>query len=116
MAKTKKQTTAQKEAKKILGYTKKNLLKFSKDTLKLAKKAEKEIVRVSKVGKLHLDILGLKRKKETLCQQIGEKIVEMDALGKVNLPEIKPTCTKIRGLDNQIKKTRTKAEDIKRKK
>ena len=116
MAKTKKQIEVQTETKKILEQTKKNLVKFSQETLKLAKKAEKEVVRVSRIGKFHLDILGIKRKKEILCQQIGEKIVQMEALGKVDLPELKPDCSKVRSLDSQIKKIKTQAEKIKRKK
>jgi hypothetical protein len=115
MAKTKKQSEFQKETRKILEQTKKNLLKFSQDTLKLAKKAEKEVGRVSKIGRLHLDILGMRKKRENLCQEIGEKIIGLDSSGKIDLVDVKPLCVKVRGLDNRIKKKKAEVERVKRK-
>ena len=99
-----KELDIQKEIKKIWDQTKKNLLKLSQETVKLAKKGEKEIVRASKIGKLQLDILGIKRKREILCRQIGMKVVALDTKGKIDVSELKSFCNQVRGLDSQIKK------------
>ncbi len=99
-----KELEVQKEIKKIWDRTKKNLLKLGQETVKLAKKGEKEIVRASKIGRLQLDILGIKRKREILCRQIGAKVVVLDAEGKIDVGGLKALCNQVRGLDSQIKK------------
>ena len=110
------QKEIQEELKKFWEQTKINLAKLAKETRKLAQKGEKEVIRVSKVGKLHLDVLGLKKKRDNLAQQIGEKIIELDSENKIELTELKPLCDKVRTLDGQIQKKKATASRIKKSK
>ena len=113
MAKT-KEIDIQKEIKKIWDQTKKNLLKLSQETVNLVKRGEKEVVRASKIGKLQLDILGIKRKREILCRQIGMKVVALDTQDKIDVSELKPSCGQVRGLDSQIRKKEQEVAKIKK--
>ena len=109
-----KEVDVQKEIKKIWGDTKKNLLRLGQETVKLARKGEKEIIRASKIGKIQLDILGIKRRREILHQQIGAKVVALDKEGKIDIGGLKPLCKKVLELDLQIKKKTKEAAKIKR--
>lgn len=60
------------------------LTKFSKDALILAKKGEKELVKFSRKGKLHIDATAVSLKREQLYYLIGKEYV------KARAPE-KPT-------------------------
>lgn len=51
------------------------LVKFSQEALQVAKKGEKGIVELSRVGKLHLDATALNLKREQLYYLIGKEYV-----------------------------------------
>ena len=70
--------------KKEWEKTRKQLTKFSQEAIEVAQKGEKELVRLSRVGKLHVDSAALGLKKERLFYLIGKEYV------KANAPE-KPT-------------------------
>jgi len=109
-----KEVDVQKEIKKIWGDTKKNLLRLGQETVKLAKKGEREIIRASRIGRIQLDILGIKRRREILHQQIGAKVVALDKEGKVDIGGLKPLCKKALELDRQIEKKTKEAAKIKK--
>ena len=54
---------------------KKQLLDFSQQAVHMAKKGEKEFVRLSHRGKLHLDSTALSLKREHLYHLIGQEYV-----------------------------------------
>lgn len=95
---------------------KQSLSRLSQESIKLAKRGEKEIVRATKIGKIHLEILNLKRKKDTLYQQIGEKVVVLQRENKIDAPGLKTFCSKVDSLESQIKSKKAAASKIKKSK
>ncbi len=68
------------------------LAKFSKDALEVAKKGEKELVKFSRIGKLHIDATAVSLKREQLYYLIGKEYI------KAKTPE-KPTPSMTKLLD-----------------
>ncbi|MCK5579945.1 MAG: hypothetical protein KAJ18_01580 [Candidatus Omnitrophica bacterium] len=64
------------DIKKEWPKIKKQLAAVSKEALDLLKKGEKELVRVSHQGKLHMDATALNLKKEHLFHLIGKEYVK----------------------------------------
>ena len=106
------------EIEKLWKQAKKSLLKLSHETVKLAQKGEEEIVRASRLGKLHLEMLNLKRKKDSLCQQIGEKVVELQKENKIDVGVggLKTFCSKVDSLEGQIRTKKAAVSKIKKSK
>ncbi len=64
-----------------LAEIKKKFSKFSKEAVVLAKKGEKEFVRLSKEGKLHVDSATVGIKKEHLLYLVGKEYVRLGCPG-----------------------------------
>ena len=64
-----------KNFKKEWPKIKKQLLEFSQQAVQMAKKGEKEFIRLSHRGKIHLDSTALSLKKEHLYHLIGHEYV-----------------------------------------
>lgn len=80
----KKNTITQEDVKKLFAKTKKRLQELGKETSVWIKKGEVELSRISKIGKLELDIVNLNIKKERLFKDIGKRVVEQDLAGKID--------------------------------
>lgn len=85
---------------------KKQLVKLSNEALDFAKKGEKEIVRISKQGKLHVDATALTLKKEQLYHRIGKEYI------KAKCPDA-PT-SKLKKLINDIHEVDRKTAALKK--
>ena len=68
--------TIQQDLRKSWPKTRKQLQEFGKEALVLAERSKKEIIRLSKEGKLHLDFTALDLKKEHLFYLIGKEYVK----------------------------------------
>ena len=77
---TEERKNLQKEWPKI----KKQLLSFSQQAMRMAKKGEKEFVRLSQRGKFHLDSTALNLKKEHLYHLIGQEYIRAKCPTKPN--------------------------------
>ncbi len=92
--------------------TRERLTKFSKDALEVAKKGEKEFVKFSRLGKLHVDATAVSLKREQLYYLVGKEYV------KANTPE-KPTpamtklLDELKTVEGQQKALRTKLKNVK---
>jgi len=62
--------------KKEWEITKKKLIQFSKEAAQVAKKGEKELIKFSRKGKLHVDSTAIHLKKEHLYYLIGKEYVK----------------------------------------
>src|SRR5262245_51833993 len=88
---------------------KKQLLDFSQQAVQMAKKGEKEFVRLSHRGKLHINSTALTLKKEHLYHLIGQEYVraKCPAAPTPKLKQLVGEFEKIdkeqRGLERQIK-------------
>jgi len=120
MAKRKSTQDMQKSKKKkekiekLWKQAKQSLSRLSQESIKLAKRGEKEIVRATKIGKIHLEILNLKRKRDSLYQQIGEKVVVLQRENKIDAPGLKTFCSKVDSLESQIKSKKATVSKIKK--
>lgn len=85
----------------------KQLMHFSEEAMDLAKRGEKEIVRLSKEGRLRFDATTLNMKKEQLCYLIGKEYV------KAKYPA-QPTA-KIKELIEEYREISKKQGQLKRK-
>ncbi len=64
---------------------KKQLTQLSNEALDLARKGEKEIVRLSRRGKLHVDATAIAVQKERLYYLIGKEYIKAKCPGELTL-------------------------------
>ena len=64
---------------------KQQLLDFSQQAVKMAKKGEKEFIRLSRRGRIHLDSTALRLKSEHLYHLIGQEYVRAKCPSKPTL-------------------------------
>ena len=102
-------TDERKDFKKEWPKIKKQLLDFSQQAVEMAKKGEKEFIRLSERGKLHINSTALTLKKEHLYHLIGQEYVKAKcpAAPTAKLKQLIEEIEKIekdrRTLDRQIK-------------
>ena len=82
---------------------KKELTKVSQEALALAKKGEKELVRVSHLGRLHVDSTAVRLKKEHLYHLIGKEYVRARCPG-TKTPRLKELVEELRALEQDSRK------------
>ena len=93
---------------------KKKLSKFSKEAIVLAKKGEKEFIRLSKEGKLRVDSATVGVKKEHLLYLIGKEYVRLDCPGEKSpklkklIADLKDAQKKGKVLKRTIKRTKSR--------
>ena len=100
--------TSQSDFRKEWPRVKKQLVQFSQEALKLAKKGEKEIIRFSEKGKIQFNMTALSLKREHLFLQIGKEYVKSKCPGphtsKLNhlIQEFNNLEKEIKGLKKRI--------------
>jgi hypothetical protein len=102
MAKKKKIT--QEDFKKFFGDAKTRLQQLGKETSIWMKKGEVELSRLSKIGKLEVDIVNLRIKKEKLFRNIGRRIVEQNLDEDIRDKMIQNMCVKTKSVIGESKK------------
>ena len=90
----KKKDITQGDLKKFFEKAKKKLDSLGKETKVWMKKGEVELSRLSKIGKLELDVVNLNMKKERLFKDIGKRVVERGLDKEIKDLPIKNMCTK----------------------
>ena len=104
MAKTKKIT--QTELKKFFEQAKKKLQQLGKESKVWIKKGEMELSRLSRIGRLELDVVNLSIKKEKLFKDIGKRVVELDLAKEIGDSTIKSMSNKAGAVISESKKKR----------
>ena len=99
-----KKRNNQKEVARLLEQAKEKFKKFGQELGILAKKSEKEIVKVSKAGKIQLDIVGLNMQKEKLYYDIGKKVFALNAKKSLGLAELDAYWKKMRKIEVDARK------------
>jgi len=102
MAKKKKIT--QENLKSLFEKSKKKLQQLGKEAKIWMKKGEVELSRISKIGKLELDVVNLNIKKEKLFRDIGKRMAELNLDKKINDSKIKDMCNKAKAVISESKK------------
>ena len=93
--------------KKEWEKTRLQLTKLSKDAVEAAKKGEKELVKLSKKSKLHVDSTALSLKREQLFYLIGKEYAGIKVKSK--------SSTKLTKLMSELDKTEKHQKTLKRK-
>ncbi len=91
------------EAKKYWDGAVRRLKKLGDEAVELAKRGEQEIVKASKVGKLRLDIVGLRRKMEEKFKELGAKAYKLGIERKIDQPSVKKLSQEIKKIEREIK-------------
>ena len=81
---------------------KKQLVQFSEEAMKLAKKGEKELKVLSRKGKVHLDRAALNLKKEHLYFLIGQEYVKAKCPGS-KTPRLEKLIVRIHHVENDLR-------------
>ena len=83
--------------------TKRNLRKMGDDAGVFAKRGEKELSRIAKIGKAEINIVGLNIKKNQLYYELGKKVYGLNARGKLNTKTLKKLCDTIGRIEKDLK-------------
>ena len=94
--------------KKEWEKTKKQLNKLSKNVVEIAKRSEKELIEISKKGKMQIDSAAIRLKKEHLYYQIGKEYSRLKS-------EKKQTSAKLKKLLEELKRVKNDQTNLKRK-
>ena len=83
--------------------------KIRKGVAEVAEEAEK----AARIGRLKTEISGLAEDKKQLCQEIGERVVEVYASGGSTNPDFSAEWERVRALDAEIAEKETQIEETK---
>jgi hypothetical protein len=103
----KKKGITQEDLKRLFEDTKKRLQRLGKETGVWLKKGEAELSRLSKIGKLEINVVNLNIKKEKLFKEIGKRVVELNLWQKVDDRAIKNMSDKAKSIINESKKKKS---------
>lgn len=105
------------EAKKFLKKAGGRLKEIGDQTAVLAKRGERELTKITKVGRVEVDILGLSLKKNQLFYELGKEVYKLNSRGKLTVKNLKKLCGKIEQIEKNLKtKKRAAAKYLKKKK
>lgn len=110
----KKKKDMQQDLRELFDKSKKRLQILAKDAQVWMKKGEVEIGRLSKMGRIEIDIVNLNVKKEQLFRNIGKKIVEGDLYAQINNASVKDMCSKAKAAIEESKKKSRVMSQIKK--
>lgn len=106
-----KNQETQKKVIEIWEKTKVALKKLGHETVIIAKKGEKEVLKATRAGKLQVDILSKKNKKDNVFRQMGKKTYELSKAGKLEQASLSVLVKEIDAIDGQI---HTMSQNIKK--
>ena len=83
--------------------------KIRKGVAEVAEEAEK----AARIGRLKTEISGLAEEKKKLCQEIGERVVEVYASGGSSNPDFAAEWERVQALDAEIEEKQADIEATK---
>jgi len=86
--------------------TKKQLKRFTEEAAKLTKQGEKELIKFSKISKLHFDSTAIALKKEKLYYLIGKEYVSSKAPSKSE--NLKKLIDEVKAIEKDQKNIKNK--------
>jgi len=95
--------------KKIAGSLKvatKRLEAISKETKDFVRRGEDELAKITRLGKAQFEILALSVKKEQLYRQIGKKVWQLAAGGKLTTKKLRSFCRELSAINKKVKTRR----------
>ena len=94
----KKKNVTQEDLKQLFEKAKTSLQQLGKETGTWLKKGEAELSRLSKIGKLELDVVNLSVKRDKVFKDIGRKVVEQNLDEQISSAAVKNLCGDVREL------------------
>jgi hypothetical protein len=108
----KKQKDMHKEMMDVLSNMKDNMKKLGDETKIWAKRGEKELGRLSAMGKLEISIVGMQMKREKILRSIGERFVNTVSPDEIADSKLKALCKEFKALDSSSKKKKTEMKRV----
>ena len=87
--------------------------KLGKEATVMARRGEEKLIGVSRMGKLSLDVLDLKRKKENKLKEIGGKVY-LAGPEKVDQSLLKKLCREVKKIDDEVRKKEREVKALKK--
>ena len=92
--------------------TKDALKKLGHETAVYAEKGAKEVAKATKAGKMKVEILAQKKKRDNIYRQIGQKVWDMVKSEKLSEPSLKVLAKQVDTINEQISELEHKIDDI----
>jgi len=102
----------QRDLKVFFKKTKKNLQNVGKEAGVWIKKGEVEISRLSKMGRLELDVVNLGMKREKLLKDIGKRVVERGIGRESGDTTLKNMCDRVTSLAKESRRKKAEVSKI----
>ncbi|MCK4261536.1 hypothetical protein KAU86_00850 [bacterium] len=77
-------------------------------------RAKEEVVKVSRMGKLKLDIVGLKRNREEKFRELGAKSYKLGVWRKIDQPSVKKLCQEIKKIEGDLKDKKSQVKALRK--
>ncbi len=87
--------------------------KFGKEATGMARRGEEKIIGVSRMGKLSLDLMGLKKRKEEKLKEIGAEVYRAGP-DKLNLSSLKKLCKEVKKMEGEVGKKEKEIKTLKK--
>lgn len=91
-----------KEARGILKKTRSRLKVLGRETKVLARRGEKGLAKITRVGTEEVGILSLNVRKNRLYHEIGKKVYQMHTAKRFNTRGLKKLCAKIDEIEKSV--------------
>jgi len=106
----------QKNMSKTLKQASDHLEGLGKETSKIVRRGEEELVKVSKMGRAQVEIMALTLKKEQLYRQIGMKVWKLSTKGSLTTKKLRSFCQELAEINTQVKTKKKTIDKAMRKK
>ena len=83
--------------------------------LDLADKVKEEVLALSKVGRIKLDIISLKKQQDALLKSLGENTYDLIKRGVISLPELTGISAKLDEFSSKVSSLEREVEEMARK-
>lgn len=113
---TAKKDKLQKEFTRFLDQAKGRFKTLGKEFGVLAKKSEEKIVKVSKAGKIQLDIMGLNMQKEKLYYDVGKKVASLNTKKNLGIPQLETYWKKMHKIETNARKKKRELSSVRKEK
>jgi len=85
--------------------------KFRKEATGMARRGEEKIIGVSRMGKLSLDLMGLKKRKEEKLKEIGAEVYRAGP-DELNLSSL--ICKEVKKIEGEVRKKEKEIKTLKK--
>ncbi len=104
------------DAKEVFEKAKDKFREIGKETSVIAKRGEKELAKITRLGKAEVGILSLNIRKNRLYYEMGKKAYDLYKRDKLSTASLKKLCSSIANIEKGLRTNkRSVAKYLKRK-